>query len=97
MPINSIAQSTASKTPWFGRAWTLKVKTQQGQELFLSNSAWEPESLRVTFAIEQVALQKYRFADISIYNLNTTTEQLLLQSGGITSLHHQRQYGHPAG
>lgn len=76
----STSPSPTSAVPWFGRAWNLQVTTQQGQQLVVSNSAWEPESLRIAFEVEQVAVQTWWFADIAIYNLNTATEQLLLRA-----------------
>ena len=75
----------ASTTPWFGRAWTLTVTTQQGQQLVISSNTFEPESLRITFEVSQVALQTFWFADISIYNLDTWTEQFLLGVNQTTS------------
>ena len=72
------AAVSASAKPWFGRAWNLTVTTQNGEQLTVSNNAWEPEALRVTFTVEQFAFQAWWYADISIWNLNQATEQFLL-------------------
>jgi hypothetical protein len=74
--------SSASAPQIFGRAWKLTVETKAGPTITISNSAWDTEALKITFEVEQMALQAYWFADISIYNMNAATEQTILGTGG---------------
>ena len=75
-----------SAPSYFGRAWKLTVSPQAtGEQWIVSNSSWDTEALRITFAIEQVALQSYWFADISIYNPSASTQQVI-QRGDLVTL-----------
>lgn len=68
-----------SQIPLWGRAWKLTVKTQSGNQLIISQSAWDPESLRIVFDVLQTVLPSpFWFALIKIYNLNDATKQNLL-------------------
>ena len=66
----------ASTRPLFGRSWNLQVLSAavSGQDqqtlLTVSQSAWEPETLRITFDINQSGYKALWFADIAIYNLD---------------------------
>ncbi len=75
-----------SAPSYFGRAWKLTVFPQAtGETWIVSNSSWDPEALRITFAIEQVANQSYWFADIAIYNPSASTQQVI-QRGDLVTL-----------
>lgn len=76
----SIVKST---TPFFGQAWELVVgyATPDGTPTSetISTNAWEPESLRVTFEVQQATIQSpWWYADIVIYNLDTSAIQRLI-------------------
>lgn len=76
----SIARST---TPFFGEAWELVVgySTPDGTPTYetISTNAWDPETLRITFEVNQAAIDSpWWYADIVIYNLNTATIQSLI-------------------
>ena len=62
---------TPSTTPFFGRAYQLSVQLTNGDIIIISSDAWEPESLRFTFDIHQLAFgagSAFWFADVEIYN-----------------------------
>lgn len=82
----SMQQSAVSQTANFGRAWELTIITQaaedsDGQSIVVSSSAWDPETLRITFDINMPAYKAVWFAKISIYNLNSATAQQVLTQG----------------
>lgn len=72
--------STAASIPWFLYAYKVTV-THNGEEFTLTDSRWEPEALRCEFTVEQNPSRAWWTADVSVYNLNTATEQALLAPG----------------
>lgn len=68
--------SIASTTPFFGRSYELSITTKSsGQTIIVSSDTWEPEALRFTFDIRQIAFGQgsaYWFADIEIFNCDGT-------------------------
>lgn len=63
-----------STTPFFGRAWSLTITPNQGPSagtpIVVSSDAWQPEALRVTFEINQLAFPAFWHAEFTIYNAN---------------------------
>lgn len=61
-----------SKTPFFGRAYSLTITPQQGPSagipIIVSSDAFEPSALRFTFDIVQMAFSAFWQAEISIWN-----------------------------
>ena len=77
------AGANISTIPFFGRAWKLSVRYPSGDGSatteILTQDAWDPEALRMTFDVLQSTLPSpYWFADISIYNLTKPEIQNLL-------------------
>jgi hypothetical protein len=66
--------NASSVTPFFGRAYSLTVSPQSGpaagQTIIISSDTFEPEALRFTFEINQVAFSEFWHAEIAIYNAN---------------------------
>jgi len=64
--------STQSTKPFFGRAYSLTVTPSQGRSagtpIVISSDTWEPEALRFTFDIVQMAFSAFWQAEICIYN-----------------------------
>ena len=78
-----------SKTPLFGRAWSLTVTPPSdsgsaGPGTTISSSAWDPETLRITFEVDLPAFASAWFAKIDIWNLDATTAQQLIYGQGAT-------------
>jgi|GEM_PF-5218778 len=73
--------ASQSQTHFFGRAWQISINSQANGPLTISQSSWEPEGLRITFDIEEYAMQAYWYADVTIWNLNRGQQQALLTSG----------------
>jgi hypothetical protein len=73
----------AEQLPIFGRKYKLQVLTQDSQQtvLTVSDSAFEPEALRITFDVEMTAWQVLWTAQIVIYNLNFAVTDALLGQG----------------
>lgn len=70
---------STSSIPLFGRAWKLTVQLKSGNVEVLSQSAWDPEALRVTFdVLESTLPSPYWYADVAVYNLNDPARQNLL-------------------
>ena len=70
---------STSNIPLWGRSWKLSVTLADQSVQILSQSAWDPEALRITFDVLQSTLPSpFWFADVSIYNLNSPTLQNLL-------------------
>jgi hypothetical protein len=73
---------STSSLPLWGQAWELTVyyatAGRNTDKVTLTYSGWEPEALRMTFDVLQ-AMNKSPiwYADISIYNLNSTTAKNL--------------------
>lgn len=78
--------SNKSSIPFFGQAWELTVAYQTGTQspteapqAVVSTDSWDPEALRITFEILQSSISSpWGFADIVIYNLNSTDLQNIL-------------------
>lgn len=75
--------STASTIPLLGRAYKLQILNGQ-QTLTVSNSDWIPNDLCITFDVEQRYGATAWWADIGIFNLNTTTAEQLASSTSAT-------------
>lgn len=62
----------ASTTPFFGRAYALVITPQKGpsagNEIVVSSDQFEPEALRFTFELTQLAFSAFWDAQIEIYN-----------------------------
>ena len=74
--------SATSQIPFFGQAWTLTIgyvdPTDPAHLLYkdISTNAWEPEALHFTFEVLQSTIpDPWWYADITIYNLNSTEVQ----------------------
>lgn len=77
---------SGSSNPLFGRKYQLIVKTAPdsgGNQTVISitDSSFEPEALRITFDVYTSWWSVPWYADISIYNLNEQTANLLLTQG----------------
>lgn len=75
----------------FGKAWKLTIKTvpdddANQQVITAFSDSWTPEPLEIEFETYQTIENAYWFADISIYNLNTPTTQIVLKQGMIVQL-----------
>lgn len=73
----------ASTINWWGRAYELTVYTTQDGSgtaaAVLSCNAWEPEALRITFDINETAVQSpWWFGEICVYNMNDSSIQSAL-------------------
>lgn len=73
---------STAPVPLFGRKYKVDVLVPNGDGtntvITVSSDTFEPEALRVTFDIYQVAFQERWFAEVCIYNLDqATTNQLL--------------------
>jgi len=62
--------------PWYGRKYQIIVSDASGNALDVSG-------LHCTFNIERVANQKSNFAEITIFNLNESTEHTAIEEGKI--------------
>jgi hypothetical protein len=66
--------SSPPPIPFFGRTWSLTITPSQGPAagtpIVISSSSWEPEALRVTFDINQLAYSAFWQAEIVIWNAN---------------------------
>ena len=77
---------TASTITNFGKAWKLSILTipdssgNQQVVTALSNT-WTPEPLEIEFETYQTIENAYWFADISIYNFDNPTVQIVLKQG----------------
>ena len=70
----------------YGRKYQLLVSTQGGEQVInFSDSSFEPEALRITFNVYTPCIHSaYWFADIDIYNLDTSTnEELVIAASNI--------------
>jgi hypothetical protein len=77
-----------SATPLFGRAWKLSIKVASedldtglptSNDLVISQSGFDPESLRLKFDILESTLPSpFWCAEVTVYNLNKTDSQNLL-------------------
>ena len=83
---NPSASGSPSNAGQYGRKYQLLVTTANGQQVIkLTDSAFEPEALRITFDVYTPCIHSaYWYADIDIYNLDqSTSEQLLLAASNI--------------
>lgn len=66
--------ATRSVTPFFGRAYSLTITPNQGPSagipIVVSSDTFEPNALRFTFDIQQVAFSAFWQAEITIWNAN---------------------------
>lgn len=68
-----------SNLPHYGRKYKITIELESGDVLDVSDSDFEPNSIRVTFVISTLAFQNaWWYAEIDIYNLDQQTTQLLL-------------------
>ena len=68
-----------SSIPLYGRAWKFSVTLADSSVVVLSQSQFDPESLRLTFDVLETTLPSpWWFADITLYNLNKASLQNLL-------------------
>jgi hypothetical protein len=103
---------TQSKTPFFGRAWSLTITPSQGPSantpIVVTSDSFEPEALRMTFDITQVAFSAFWHAEITIWNANgpitsgpsagINVYQAIIQEGDIitVSAGYQADYPYPS-
>lgn len=78
--------TTKSNVNNFGKAWKLTILTvpnddNEQVEITAFSDSWTPEPLEIEFETYQTIENAYWFADISIYNLNTPTTQIVLKQG----------------
>jgi hypothetical protein len=83
---NSPPQPTASGNPLFGRKYNLQIKSNPDSSgnqtvLTVTDSAFEPEALRITFDVVTMGRQVPWYAEICIYNLNEQTANYILTQG----------------
>ena len=104
--------NNSSAKPFFGRAWSLTVTPKQGPSantpIIISSDSFEPEALRFTFDIQQVAFSAFWTAEIVIYNANgeigagpskgVNLYQAIIQEGDMVSLSagYQADYPYPS-
>ena len=90
-------------TSMFGRRYRVRVLKdpddgendgQSATLLTVSDSNWEPESLRVVFDINLLANYAVSYGDVSIFNLNTQTQNDLIQEGCVVQVEAGYQNGH---
>lgn len=107
-----VNQQPPSKTPYFGRCWSLTITPSQGPSagtpIVVSSDAFEPEALRMTFEIEQLAFSAFWHAEISVYNANGPISagpskginlyQAVIQEGDIVTVSagYQADYPYPS-
>lgn len=92
---------TISQNAQFGRAWRLEIETAPdstgaSQKITAFSDSWTPETLSLIFDTYQTTAAGFWYADISIYNLNAPTEQLILKQGMQVTLwagYQQKPYG----
>lgn len=83
--------NAVSQTPLFGRAWEFVVNLPNGGDsVTVTSSAWEPEALRMTFAVDIKGIgsgTSFWFARVELYNLSPVlSAQLLSAQGGTVEL-----------
>jgi hypothetical protein len=89
-----------STIPFFGRSWSLTITPNQGlsagTSIVISSSSFEPEALRVTFNVQQMAFSAFWQAEIIVWNANGPISdgpseginlyQAVIQEGDIVTL-----------
>jgi hypothetical protein len=72
VPGSSTATNPRSTTPFFGRSYTLEIQPAQGpsagQTLVVTSDEFEPNALRISFDVNQLAFKSFWFAEITIWN-----------------------------
>lgn len=107
-----MTQVISSKTPFFGRAWSLTITPTTGPSagtaIVISSDSFQPEPLRVSFDIQQVAFSAMWQAEIVIWNANgpitdgpskgINLYQAIIQEGDIVTLSagYQADYPYPS-
>lgn len=100
-----------STTPFFGRCWSITITPNQGPSagtpIVISSDAFEPEGLRCTFEINQLAYSAFWQGEIIIYNANgpigagpsagVNLYEAIIQEGDIVTLAagYQADYPYP--
>jgi hypothetical protein len=102
--------SSASTTPFFGRAYSLTVTPTTGPSantaIIISSDQFEPNALRFTFDITQYAFSSFWFAEITIYNCDGPISsgpssginlfQAIIQEGDLVTVSAGYQADYPA-
>lgn len=74
----------------FGIKWQLDILASQSADsniqLTAKYDSYDNESLQIEFDIQQTVKQNFWYADISIYNLNDATENLIIGQGQLVRL-----------
>lgn len=78
--------SAASLLKQFGRAWKITIANADGTVITFQSNTFVPEPLHIKFESYQTIQQAFWFCDISIYNLNSPTEQEILLQGMTVTL-----------
>lgn len=102
--------SSASTTPFFGRAYSLTVTPTTGPSantaIIISSDQFGPAALRFTFDITQYAFSAFWFAEITIYNCDgpitsgpsagVNLYQAIIQEGDLVTVSAGYQADYPA-
>ncbi len=72
--------------PYWGRKWRVLVEGDRGDKILEVSSDFESEGLRVQFRAEQIVGVAAWWADITLWNLNSPTEQFLIREGAKVTL-----------
>lgn len=78
--------STTSTIPQFGRKWNITITATPGENGFsdtltFGSNDWDTEGLKVEFEVKTGVRQALWFADIAIYNLNSSAANLTITQG----------------
>lgn len=77
-----MADNPLNKHSKFGRKWRISVFTNDGDEHIISTSETEATgALHCTFEIDKPPWRTPNYSDITIYNLSTETENLIVEKG----------------
>jgi hypothetical protein len=85
MSTSALPGTFGSGISYWQRAFKLVVTPRTGPQLTITNSAWQDESIKMSFDVEwgvHGARPAYVFADITLWNLNPATTQALLGGTG---------------
>ena len=91
-----------SQNNYFGRAWTVTITSLDadgnpfGEAINISNSNWGSETLRVTFSTDSRYPSPAFYCELTIYNLNESTQQRTLQFGDLVTISAGYQKGFDA-
>jgi len=100
---------TSSKIPFFGRAWSLTITPNAGPSagtpIVITSDTFEPEALRMTFEVTQLAFSAFWHAEITIWNANGPISsgpskginlyQAIIQEGDMVTLAAGYQFDYP--